>query len=105
VRHDSLQHAIEHPPRRQQVVQRPERPCRWQVGVALEIRPFCGDKQGAAVLKHQDQLQLAPAAHPARQLKRAALQRVTRAHDPDGRREAIEVGSVSCLPLIPFRGI
>jgi len=66
--------------------------------MALKICPLCRDKQGAAVLEDQDQLQLAPAAHPARQLKRAALQRVTRAHDPDGRREAIEVGSVSCLP-------
>jgi len=72
--------------------------------MALKICPLCRDKQGAAVLEDQDQLQLAPAAHPARQLKRAALQRVTRAHDPDGRREAIEVGSVSCLPLTPFHG-
>ena len=68
----------------------------------LEICPFCGDEQATAVLKHEDQLQLAPAAHPARQLKRAALQRVTRAHDPDRRREAIEVGSVSCLSSIAF---
>jgi hypothetical protein len=102
VRHNSLQHTIEHSPRRQQVLQRPERPRRRRVGVTLEIRPFCRDKQGAAVRKHHDQLQLTPAAHPARQLKRAALQRVTRAHDPDGRREAIEVGSVSCLPSIGF---
>ncbi len=102
MRQDSLQHAIEHSPRRQQVLQRPERPRRWRLGVALEIRPICGDKQGAAVVKHHDQLQLAPAAHPASQLKRAALQRVTCAHDPDGRREAIEVGSLSCLLSIAF---
>jgi hypothetical protein len=70
--------------------------------MALKICPFCRDKQRAAVPKHKDQLQLAPAAHPARQLKRATLQRMTRAHDPDGRREAIEVGSVSCLPSIAF---
>ena len=68
--------------------------------MALKICPFCGDKQGTAVLEHQDQLKLAPATHPARQLERAALKRVARAHDPYHRREAIEVGSVSCLLLI-----
>jgi hypothetical protein len=102
VRHDSLQHTIEHSPRHQQVLQRPERPRRRRVGVAHEICPFCRHKEGAAVRQHQDQLQLAPATHPARQLKRAALQRVTRAHDPDRRRKAIEVGSVSCLLSIEF---
>jgi hypothetical protein len=102
VRHDSLQHTIKHSPRRQQVLQRPERPCRWRVSVALQIRPFCRDKEGAAVLKHQDQLQLAPAAHPARQPERAALKRVACPHNTDRRREAIEVGSVSCLLSIAF---
>lgn len=65
--------------------------------MSLKICPFCGDKHGAAVLEHQDQLKLTPAAHPAGQLKRAALKRVAGPYDPDGRREAIEVGSVSCL--------
>jgi len=68
--------------------------------VALEICPICGDEQATAVLKHEDQLELAPAAHPAGQLERAALKRMARAHNPDQRREAIEVGSVSCLPSI-----
>jgi len=70
--------------------------------VALEICPFCGDQQATTVLKHHDQLKLALAAHPARHLERAALKRVARAHDPHRRREAIEVGSVSCLPSIAF---
>ena len=68
----------------------------------LEICPFCGDEQATAVLKHEDQLELAPPPHPAGQLKRAALKRVARAHNADRRREAIEVGSVSCLPSIEF---
>jgi len=70
--------------------------------VPLEICPFCGDEQATAVLKHEDQIELAPPAHPAGQLERAALKRVARAHNPDRRREAIEVGSVSCLPSIAF---
>ena len=68
----------------------------------LEICPFCGDEQATAVLKHEDQIELAPPAHPAGQLERAALKRVACAHNPDRRREAIEVGSVSCLPSIAF---
>jgi hypothetical protein len=70
--------------------------------VDIEICPFCGDQQATAVPKHHDQLKLALAAHPARQLERAALKRVTRPHDPHRRREAIEVGSVSCLLSIAF---
>jgi len=70
--------------------------------VPLEICPLCGDEQATAVLKHEDQLELAPPAHPAGQLERAAPKRVARAHNPDRRREAIEVGSVSCLPSIGF---
>jgi hypothetical protein len=70
--------------------------------VSLKICPFCGDKHGAAVLEHQYQLKLAPTAHPAGELKRAALKRVAGPYDPDGRREAIEVGSVSCLLSIAF---
>ena len=68
----------------------------------LEICPFCGDEHATAVLKHEDQIELAPPAHPAGQLERAAQKRVARAHNPDRRREAIEVGSVSCLPSIAF---
>jgi hypothetical protein len=65
--------------------------------VAFEICPCGRDEQGAAVRQHQDQLELPAAAHPADQLKRATLQRVARPHDTDRRREAVEVGSVSCL--------
>ena len=53
----------------------------------------------AAVRQHQDQLQPAAAAHPPHQLKRAALPCMTRPQHPHRRREAIEMGSVSCLPL------
>jgi hypothetical protein len=56
----------------------------------------------AAIRQHQDQLQAAAPMHPAHQLKRAALQWVTRPHHPDRWRETIEVGSVSCLPSIEF---
>ena len=72
--------------------------------MALKICPFCGDEQATAVLKDQDQLELAPAAHPAGKLERAALKRVACPHNTDRRREPVEVGSVSCLLLIPFRG-
>ena len=72
--------------------------------MAFEICPGSRNEQGTAVRQHQDQLKLTPAAHPAGEPKRAALQRMAGPHNSDRRREAIEVGSVSCLPLTPFHG-
>ena len=60
--------------------------------MAFEICPGGRNEQGTAVRQHQDQLKLTPAAHPAGEPKRAALQRMAGPHNSDRRREAIEVG-------------
>jgi hypothetical protein len=96
------QHAVQHPAHRQQIRNRRKRPSDRQPDRPLEIGPRGREQQPAAVPQHHNQLQPPPATHPPDQLKRAALQRVTRAHDPHGRREALEVGSVSCLLSIAF---
>src|ERR1039458_130273 len=90
-----------HPtPHRQQAPHRPPRPRLERLDRTLQIRPRRRDQQPTAVRQHQDQLQPPPAAHPPDQLERAALQRMPLPNDPDRRREPIEVGLVSCLPLI-----
>jgi len=91
------QHAVQHTPRSQQIRQRAQRPGRQRRGVTLQIGPRRRYQQAAAVRQHDEQLELPAAAHPPDQLKRAALQRVPWPHDPHRRREAIEVGLVSCL--------
>ena len=99
------QHPVQHPPRDQQILKRTQgllATCRAtrrrrRHRLTLQVGPRRRDQRAAAVRQHQDQLQPPLAAHPPDQLKRAALQRVPRPHDPDRRREAIEVGSVSCL--------
>jgi hypothetical protein len=94
----SPKHAVQHLPRRQQVLQRAQRSRHHRTHRTLEVRPRRRHRQSAAVVQHQNQLQPSAAAHPPDQLKRAALQRMTRPHHPHARREAIEVGLVSCLP-------
>jgi len=89
---------LQDPPRRQQIIKRAERSSRRRLDRAPQVGPPGRDQQMAAVWQHQDQLQHPPAAHPPHQLKRAALPRMTRAHHPHRRREAIEVGLVSCPP-------
>jgi hypothetical protein len=96
------QHAVQHPPHRQQVPHRAHRPRLERLDRTLQIRPRRREQQPTAVRQHQDQLQPPPAAHPPDQLERAALQRMPLPNDPDRRREPIEVGLVSCLPSIAF---
>jgi hypothetical protein len=97
---DTLKQRLEHPPRRQQIIKRSQRARPGRFDRALQIGPRRRHHQVAAVRQHHDQLEPAAAAHPSHQLKRAALPRVTRPQHPHRRREAIEVGSVSRLPLI-----
>jgi len=90
----------EHPSRRQQILKRPQRP-RDRLAVRdLQVGPRGRDHQMAAVRQHHDQLQPTTAAHPPHQLKRLTVPCVMSADDPHRPREAIEVGSVSCLPSI-----
>jgi predicted metal-dependent phosphoesterase TrpH len=96
------QHPVQDPPRRQQILQRAQRPRHSRAHRALQISPRRRDQQPAAIRQHQDQLQPPAAAHPPDQLKRAARLRVARPHHPHARRKAIEVGLVSCLLSIGF---
>jgi hypothetical protein len=96
------QHAVQHPSRGQQVLDRAQHPRLRRPHRAFQIRPRCRHQQPAAVGQHKDQLQPPPTTHPPDQLKRAALQRMSRPHHPHHRREAIEVGLVSCLLSIAF---
>jgi hypothetical protein len=97
---DTPNQRLEHTARGQQVLQRPQRPSGRRVRRSLEIGPRRRDQRAAVVRQHEDQLEPAAAPHPAHQRERAALQWMTRPHDPHLLREAVEVGSVSCLPLI-----
>jgi hypothetical protein len=99
---DTLNQRVQDSARHQQIVKRSQRARPGRFDRALQIGPRRRHHQVAAVRKHQDQLEPAAAAHPPHQLERAALPRVTRPHHPHRRREAIEVGSVSCLPSIEF---
>jgi hypothetical protein len=96
---DTLNQRVQDSARRQQILKRSQRARPGRFDRALQIGPRRRHHQVAAVRQDQDQLQSAAAAHPPHQLKRAALPRMTRPHDPHGCREAVEVGSVSCLPL------
>jgi hypothetical protein len=96
------QHTVEHTARLEQIGERGKRARRRLLGGRLEVGPPHRDQRAAAVRKDQDETQRATAAHPTDQLKGAALQWVTRPHDPHRLREAVEVGSVSCLPSIEF---
>ena len=92
----TAQHTVQHAPHRQQILQRAQCPrCRRPGPTALQIGPRRWNEHPAAVRQHQQELEPAMPAHPADQLKRAALQRVPHARDPDRRREPIERGSVS----------
>jgi hypothetical protein len=95
---DTLNQRPQDPPRSEQIIKRSERPDLRPPGRRVQVRPHRRDHQVAAIGQHQDQLQSAATAHPAQQLKRPALPRMTRPQNPDCRREAIEVGLVSCLP-------
>jgi predicted metal-dependent phosphoesterase TrpH len=97
---DTLNQPVQDSARSQQIVKRSQRARPGRFDRALQIRPRRRHHQVAAVRQHQDQLEPAATAHPAHQRKGAALPRMTRPHDPHRRREAIEVGSVSCLPSI-----
>jgi hypothetical protein len=96
---ETLQQRLQHPPRGEQIVERPQRSGRWRLGRGLQVGPGGRQQQTAAVRELDDQLQPPVAAHPPGQLKRAALPRVSRPQHPNRRREAIEVGLVSCVPL------
>ncbi|HEY3728292.1 MAG TPA: transposase [Solirubrobacteraceae bacterium] len=94
----SAQHTVQHPPHRQQIPDRTKRTRRLRSGATLQISPRRRNERPAAIRPHQQQLQPTSPAHPPGQLKRTPLQRMARPNHPDHRREAIEVGSVSCLP-------
>jgi hypothetical protein len=95
---DTLEQRVKNPSRGEQIIKRRQRPRPGRVGRDLQIGPRRRDEQVASVRQHHNQLQAPAAPHPPHQLKRAALPRVPRPPNPDRRREAIEVGSVSCLP-------
>ncbi|HEY2202205.1 MAG TPA: hypothetical protein VGH56_09955 [Solirubrobacteraceae bacterium] len=98
---DTVQQRIQHPPGREQIIKRGQRARlgRLRRGArGFKVRPRGRNEQRAAVGQHHDQLQPAPAAHPASQLERAAFPRVAGPDYSNRRREAIEVGLVSCLP-------
>jgi hypothetical protein len=97
---DTLDQPLQHPPRLQEIVKGAQRPRRRRPGRPPQVGPRGRDHQMAAVWQHHDQLEPAASAHPPHQLKRAVLPRMPRPHDPHPRRKAIEVGNVSCLPLI-----
>jgi hypothetical protein len=99
---NTLDQRLQHPPRLQEIVKGAQHPRRRRPGRAPQVSPRGRDHQMAAVRQHQDQLQPAAPAHPPHQLKRTALPRMPRPHDPHPRRKAIEVGSVSRLPLTAF---
>jgi len=97
----TLKQRLHHPPCGEQVIERAQRPSgrRW-VGRRVQVGPRGRNQKVAAVRQHQDQLKLAAPAHPAQQLKRLSLPRVPPPQHPHRRREAIEVGLMSCLPSI-----
>jgi hypothetical protein len=97
----TLKQRLKHPPHREQIIKRAERP-RRRLDRAPQISPRGRDHQMTAVRQHHDQLQPTMTVHPTHQLKRAALPRVTRPKNPHRRRETIEVGLMSCLPSIAF---
>jgi hypothetical protein len=96
---DTLEHRIEHPADGEQILKRCQRPRLRRLGRGLQVGPRRRDQQPGAVRQCHEQLQPAMALHPAGQLKRPALPRMRPSHDAHRRREAIEVGSVSRLPL------
>jgi hypothetical protein len=95
---DTINQPIQDASHGEQISERSQRPRLDRLGRGLQVGPHRRHHQMAAVRQHEDQLQPTPPAHPPHQLKRAALPRMPRPHDPHRRREAIEVGSVSCLP-------
>jgi hypothetical protein len=101
---DTLKQRFQDPPRAKQIIERSERPGLRRPGRSLQVRPRRRDHQMTAVRQHHDQLQATATAHPAQQLKRAALPCMTGPQHTHQRREAIEVGSVSSLPSTPFLG-
>jgi hypothetical protein len=96
---DTRKQRLEHPPRREKIIQRRQRPTVRRSRHCLKVGPHGRDHQVAAVRQHDDQLQPTAAPHPPHQPKRAALPRMPSPDDPHRRRKAIEMGSVSCLPL------
>jgi hypothetical protein len=66
----------------------------------LEVRPSGGDEGPRAVREDQDEIKRPLALHPAEHREGVALQRMVWPDHGDGRREAIEVGSV-----VPLRSI
>jgi len=96
---DTLDQRLQHPPRLQEIVKRAQRPRRRRPGRAPQVSPRGRDHQMASVWQHHDQLELAASAHPPHQLKRAVLPRMPHPHDPHPLRKAIEMGSLSSLPL------
>ncbi|MBV8868658.1 MAG: hypothetical protein JOY65_04480 [Acetobacteraceae bacterium] len=102
---DTLEHRIEHPAGGEQIIQRRQRPRLQCLDRRLQVGPCRRDQQASAIRQRHEQLQPTVAVHPAGQLKRPALPRMPTTDDPHRRREAIEVGSVSCLPSTRCRGI
>jgi hypothetical protein len=97
---DTLNQRVQDSARSQQIVKRSQRARPGRFDRALQIGPRRRHHQVAAVRQHQDQLEPPATAHPPHQLKRTALPRVTRPHNPHRHREAVEVGSLSRLPSI-----
>jgi len=97
---DTLEQRLEHPSRGEQIPKRAQRPRPDRPRRGLQIGPRGRDHQMTGVRQDQDQLQPPAPVHPAHQLKRLSLPRMRASDDPHRRREAIEVGLVSCVPSI-----
>ena len=79
---DTLEHRLEDSSRGEQILKRAQRPrpdWRWR---GLQIGPRGRDHQMAGVRQDQDQLKAPATVHPAHQLKRLSLPRVSSSNDP-----------------------
>jgi hypothetical protein len=79
---DTLKQRFEHSSRGEQILKRAQRPRPDRRGRGLQIGPRGRDHQMAGVRQDQDQLKAPAPVHPAHQLKRPALPRVSSSDDP-----------------------
>jgi hypothetical protein len=79
---DTLKQRLEHPARGEQILERAQRPRPDGLGRGLQIGPRGRDHQMAGVRQDQEQLKAPAPVHPAHQLKRLSLPRMSAPDDP-----------------------
>jgi hypothetical protein len=79
---DTLKQRLEHSSRGEQILKRAQRPRPDRRGRGLQIGPRGRDHQMAGVRQDQDQLKAPAPVHPAHQLERLVLPRVSSSDDP-----------------------